>query len=135
MLDVPQLLAFAIAWFGSLWGQNTVHEVVRDCHCNCTCEVSQAVCPEQASWFFEVVKGVTYLIVGFLVGCGYLVKAIFLGGQILRGWLEPSSLASGGKTTLGTPSTAPQPLGDQGGQRDLALHQLELVRQRRANRG
>eukprot|EP00435_Cladocopium_sp_Y103_P017810 s3339_g4.t1 len=55
-------------------------QVVRECNCNCTCEVAQAICPEGPSWIFEPVKGLIVLLFGILAGTGQFLEVIFLGG-------------------------------------------------------
>ena len=133
MLDLPQFVALAIAWVGAFFSQGQViKEVATDCHCNCTCEVTQATCPEAASWTYELIKIFGVLLAGVAVGSGYLVKGIFLGGTEFVRWLQPSATTSlVSATTLKVSTASPSPE-LPAGQRDLAFHQLELVRQRRA---
>ena len=131
MLDLPQWVALAIAWVGAWIQQVTPHEVVKECHCNCTCEVTQATCPEEASWTYELFKCLTVGVFGVVIGTGKLLKAIFLGGKVLSRWLHQSPSTRPAIEAPGISSGSSLTSDISGGQRGLALHQLEVLRQRR----
>lgn len=133
MLDVPHLVALAVAWIGAFFG-DVGRAQVTECLCNCTCEVNQASCPPSSTWLSELTKLAAVLLVGVLGGLGFIGKGIYWGGQVVGGWLC-DGLREGERPTLKSPTLASLPADGQGGQRDLALQQLQAVRQRRANRG
>ena len=135
MLDIPQWVALAIAWVGAWIQQGSPHEVVRECLCNCTCEVTQATCPEGASWTYELFKCLIVGVFGVVIGTGKVLKAIFLGGKALGRWLHQSPSTSHAIESPGISPRASLSPGNPGGQRGLALHQLEVFRQRKLARG
>lgn len=135
MIDLPQWIALAIAWIGAWVQQSAPHEIVRECLRNCTCEVTQATCPEGTSWTYELFKCLAVGVFGVLIGTGKLLKALFLGGQVLGRWLHPSTTTRPALGSWGTSSGASETLDSTGGQRGLALQQLEVLRQRRLTKG
>lgn len=127
-------LAIAAAWVWAWLGDRSL-SLPGEVRCNCTCEVQSVAC-HQVGWFGELLKLLTYLVLGFVVGAGYFVKLVRTGIS----WWSSTASSPGSTPTAGlaTPLTAPlAPLtleGDGQDLRDRARQQLEAIRARRPGR-
>ena len=72
---------------------------------------------------------------GHLLGTGHLLGVLLEGAKVLGGWLGNSLKATPASTTSTATPTARELLPEPAeGQRDLAHHQLELLRRKREKR-
>ena len=137
MVDAPGWIALTIAWIGAWLGDFSQQPAVTSCHCNCTCEVESTSCPPSATWWWEFVKGLVFVVVGLIAGSGYLLSALI--AVIMTLWKQltisptPSPLLTV-STTIGPSAGALKGLDEVTDHRDLARRQLEVIRQRQIQR-
>ncbi len=145
---MQQFWVLAATWLLS-WIDRRTESGIAQVFCNCTCEVQPVHC-EVNSWSFEILKACIWTFFGLILGLGKLTLGIlyWLWEQLLitlhsRTLSEPDSSAVVApppqpiKARSGGVPSGPQPVLDRlgGGQqepnRDRALEQLALIRQRR----
>lgn len=90
MVDAWGIVAIVVAWAAAWAGEKPVREAwTGTCLCNCTCEVESSPCPPTGTWLSELFKIGAWLVVGVIIGTGWLLQGVWVLGQwVTKHWVS-----------------------------------------------